>query len=147
MRCAGSPFPRNLSARARARSGRMLQMIPGRTSAMSSAATAFSAATASRAPAFSRRGFQGRSKSRTKGHLAASSLIVSTGNLHRLNLCNAASMGLATPQPLLQSAAMSVMRHTARTGSSEPSSQQRTGRATIPSLRFQFVAPAVMPGA
>ena len=72
---------------------------------------------------------EGRSKSRTKGHMGASSLVVSTGDPKAefvVSICAThQACGLATSQPLLQSAAMSVMRHAACTGSKEPQTQHK----------------------
>src|SRR6266436_8557006 len=67
-----------------------------------------------------------------KGSLAASPLIVSTSTpmLFIVSICaTQQACGLATPPPLLQSATMSVLRHTARTGSNEPQvSNELAGR-------------------
>src|SRR5262245_28362230 len=76
---------------------------------------------------------EGRSKSRIRGSLAASLLIVSKSTSMQISssrfVQRSKHEGLATPQPLLQSAAMSVMRHTARTGSSGPQvSNEPAGR-------------------
>lgn len=92
---------------------------------------------------------EGRSKSRTKVHFGSGPLVVSTrvrGN--PIELCDAASLRNGGGAALLQSALMSVMRHTARTRSSRTSkSVTNWPGGNFESAGFKFGAPVAMPGA